>query len=141
MNALKDKKNREKERLDNLADKVKMGINHANQPIPTNFQTFDLIAKRNGGFNLKTRPKMGLKGKFFGTGPRFEPNEREKWEAKVQRWNMGETEKPIDPNKDATPGPQAYPQISQWQSKRNEKGKPNYFKIASKGPKISMYYK
>lgn len=138
---VKDKKNREKERLNELADKVKMGINHVNQPIHVGFKTFDQIAKKLGGFNIKTRPKMGLKGKHFGTGPRFDPNQRERWERKVHRWNINETEKPIDPTKDSTPGPHAYPQISHWNQKRNEKQKANYFKIVSKGPKISMYYK
>lgn len=139
------KKRREKERLADLKDKVKTDINYLNNPIPITYNTFSKIAKKNGGYNWITKKNRVTNStvKCFGMGPRFEPDENEKWKKKVERWNRNETEKPIDAQNDATPGPQKYSLISTWKPKKFEdkgKSKKNYFNMISQGPTKSIYY-
>jgi hypothetical protein len=128
-----------------LKDKIKTNINHHYEPIPTNFNTFTKIAKKNGGYDWMTKKNRVLNStvKCFGSGARFEPDENQKWKKKVEMWNRNESEKPIDPNNDATPGPQKYSLISTWKVKKNDdknSKKRNYFSLVSKGPPKSIYY-
>jgi hypothetical protein len=141
----KEKNKREKERILELKDKVKTDINYLNNPIPVNYDTFSNIAKKNGGYNsiMKKNKEMSSIVKCFGTGPRFELDENQKWKKKIEMWNKNETEKPIDPNIDATPGPAKYSLVSTWKPPKNDEKNPlkkNYFNMLSNGPYQSIYY-
>ena len=115
------KNKREKERLLDLKEKVKTDINYFNNPIPQDYGTFSQIAKKNGGFDWMTKKNKTINStvKCFGLGPRFEPDENEKWKRKVEYWNRNEPEKPIDLTNDPFPGPQKYSLISTWKPDKN----------------------
>ena len=136
---------REDERLEELKDKVKMSVKHLNDPIPVDYGTFARVAKLSGGYDWMTKKNRTVNStvKCFGLGPRFELDENQKWKRKVEMWNKNATDKAIDPNKDATPGPQKYSLISTWSVKKHEdKGpkKKDFFNMVSTGPPKSMYY-
>lgn len=139
------KHRREKERLSELKEKIKTDLNHLNNPIPQDYGTFAHVAQKNGGYNVIAKKYKAVNSvvKGFGTGPRFEPSENEKWKKKVEMWNKNETEKPLDPNVDATPGPAKYSLISTWNARKNQDRDPlkrNYFNMVSQGPPKSIYY-
>ena len=150
---LKDKENRgneknkrEKDRLHDLKSKVKTDIDHKNQPIAIQYHTFDLIAKKKGGYNKNPKTNSYFRANGFGFGPRFGLQDNEKWKNKVEKWNRNASENLIDPEKDATPGPGHYSLIEQWAKRKGapvnlKKGSNMFFKMTSSGPSISPYYK
>lgn len=131
----------ERERLAELSGKVSFKLDELPLPLPADYATFQrlltLQAKNKG-------VKTSKGGNGMGIGPRIPLTEKEKWELKVQRWNQ-HSEKQLDPEKDAQPGPMAYSLVAQWAAKKSKKDAqaeqlPNIFKSLSKGPVINPYY-
>ena len=115
-----------------------------NEPIEISFNTFELIAKKRGGYSNKNKKLNNLsKANALGKGSRFGLTKQQKWKAKVAKWNKNRTDNLLDPNRDVTPGPDIYSSITRWVKQKGDpdlKGS-NLFRATSTGPKMSVYYK
>lgn len=81
----------------------------------------------------------------FGAAERIPLDEKQKWLKRVERYNAY-ADKPIDPKKDVSPGPNAYPLSFEWKGKVSKKDKNKALKkhildSVSKAPSVNAYYR
>ena len=131
----------ENERIHEVMTKSNIDPKVLPLPLPVHFLTFEKLAHATSGKDGSQKKGLG-----FGIGPRLPLSEKEKWQAKVQRYNSTR-DIAIDPNTDPMPAPNAYSLIAHWPGKKTKKTAkdgaeklPNILTKVSKGPVFSPYY-
>jgi hypothetical protein len=136
-------KERDDERMKDILSKTSINPKILPIPIPANFTTFERLSQ---SYALLGKEKSSKKSLGFGVGPRIPLSNKEKWQAKVEKYNVNAATA-LDPKMDPLPAPNAYSLISHWPGKKSKKASksdqatlPNILSKISKGPSISPYY-
>ena len=143
----KEAADKEKERVEELKDKLGDKFVTQPNPIVQSFRTFDYWTK----YYKKNPPNpYGKKGPGFGTEQRFGVNEKEKYQKQVKLYNAGNPEgKELDAKADPVPGPGYYKLQEVWNGKKVKLRRPyssqpkvgeQIQRKISKGVQISGYY-